>query len=586
MKNLFLFLYYIIFFLACDTLKLKVDPVKENPITITSANTLSTLKGACIVNYLIFLDANNSNNVIINQGLNDAFNELNNLGLSLKFIRATSNSNLQIRFLNKEIFDFTNSKGVYKVVNYNLSKIEGNTIFLNRNFSWNTNSIKQVLMHNIGLMLGLPKSNEISSFMYPSLINVPFQVTQADKTLLQSYSPPSVSSVGVAISQSLVGAKFITLSMNISNNNNVKFSKTGFCISNTNSLPTINDLKVEETRPDSYYRSFSDLNPNQTYYVRGFISNECEIRYTNTLTIRTKQTDSWESVNFFPSEFQPRFESTVIASSESYQSKAYVIGGQFVSNGTFTNEVWEFYPAANAWKRKTPFPGRTRFGATGVYFNNKIYYGLGYNNGLLSDWWEYDILKDTWTQKSNQPEGGRVSGSTFVNGNSILLAGGSRFNGSSYSTINTSYMYVPSTDSWSNLSSPTPAVLGVQISFFPNSIPHLLVPNPNNLLYQYSSNNRWILMANFPFNSRNDAQYASTGDKIFCGLGTSGNVSFFDWYSYNPITNSWSGKKNPSIAIRNYTKMTFSLGNDKIYFLGGFNSSNNYVSQILEYNPD
>ena len=37
-----------------------------------------------------------------------------------------------------------------------------------------------------------------------------------------------------------------------------------------------------------------------------------------------------------------------------------------------------------------------------IAINNKIYMGCGSNdNGNLGDWWEYDIMNDVWTQKSD-----------------------------------------------------------------------------------------------------------------------------------------------------------------------------------------
>ena len=582
MKNLLIVAFGCILALACDKLTLKVDPVTANNITITSEDNLATLKGVCAVNYLVYLDANNTN---ISQGIRDAFNEFNNQGLSLKFTQVTTNGNLQVRFADQDAFDVTYTKGVYSVSNYTLSKIATNTIYLNRNFAWNSTTIKQVLMHTIGLMIGLSKSKDKASFMYPALSNAPLQITQTDKTDLQNLIPSSISGINIGISQNMVGAKFMTLAMNISNTNNAKFSKTGFCLSPTNILPTINDPKVEETRTESYYRAISGLTPNQTYYVRGFITNDCEIKYTNTLTIKTKQTDSWELVSNLPSEFQQRYESTVIASQDIYFTKAYIIGGQFVSNRIFTNEVWEYYPVAGTWKQKTAFPGKTRFGATGIYVNNKLYYGLGYNNGLLSDWWEYDIVTDKWTQKASQPDGGRTSGSSFVDGSNIILAGGSKYNGSTFSIVNSTYRYTTSTDVWSNLSNGTPLVSGVQYSFSPNDVPYLVIPNSTHQLYQLSAN-QWVYKTNMPFNLRNDAQYISSGNKAFCGLGYSGNTFFTDWYEYNPLSNVWIRKKDTPIPNRNTFKMMFRLGNDKVYFVGGFNASNNYINQIWEYNPE
>ena len=44
-----------------------------------------------------------------------------------------------------------------------------------------------------------------------------------------------------------------------------------------------------------------------------------------------------------------------------------------------------------------------------VNIGNKIFVGCGSNDLSLglSDWWEYDITNDAWTQKSDFPSNGR-----------------------------------------------------------------------------------------------------------------------------------------------------------------------------------
>ena len=47
----------------------------------------------------------------------------------------------------------------------------------------------------------------------------------------------------------------------------------------------------------------------------------------------------------------------------------------------------------------SPFPGDGRNHPAMVIIGNKIFVGCGSNDSLgLSDWWEYDITNNAWTQ--------------------------------------------------------------------------------------------------------------------------------------------------------------------------------------------
>ncbi|GAB3517065.1 Kelch repeat-containing protein [Emticicia fontis] len=573
---------------SCDNPFLKVDPVTENVMRITSDNVTATLKGVCSVNYLVVLDANNSNNTVISQGIKDAFTDFNKQGLSLQFTSVTANPNLQIKFDDQEKFESIKTEGAYQASLYTLSLVSGNTIYLNRDFEWNALKIKQVIMHTVGIMIGLKKSDDKTNFMYPVLSDSLKQLTSADKTAILNLLPQSLSTVTTALNPLSTGARFTYLQTILTNTKNVPFSKTGFCWSTKNATPTIADSKLESATIVNNSQVIKNLLPNQVYYFRSYVSNNCEVKYGTPIKVTTKQVDSWVSLGALPAAFKPRYESTVVVNSAlTFFGKAYIIGGLFVSNKTYTNEVWEYYPIANTWALKAAFPGKTRWGATSVIVNNKLYYGLGYNGGMLSDWWEYDIALNKWTQKAGLPEGGRVNSSSFMSGATVMVAGGSKYDGKTYTAATTSYKYTPATNTWVNLSSAIPTVPGVQFSYSLNSLPYLVIPTATHQLYQYNaSTNKWVFRVNMPFNIRNDAQYMSTGNKAFCGLGYTGSTLFTDWYEYNVAKNTWVKKQNRTISIRNSTKMTFNLENEKIYIIGGFNAAGVYVNEFWEYNPD
>ena len=56
----------------------------------------------------------------------------------------------------------------------------------------------------------------------------------------------------------------------------------------------------------------------------------------------------------------------------------------------------------DSWLQLSNFIGDGRNHPAMVVVNNKIYVGCGSNdNGNLGDWWEYDVLSDSWTQKND-----------------------------------------------------------------------------------------------------------------------------------------------------------------------------------------
>jgi hypothetical protein len=78
-------------------------------------------------------------------------------------------------------------------------------------------------------------------------------------------------------------------------------------------------------------------------------------------------------------------------------SKGYIIGGAV--NSVALNQFWEYDFISNQWTNKGALPGGARANAVTFVFNNKVYFGMGYDylylNGQAtrrykSDWYEMD----------------------------------------------------------------------------------------------------------------------------------------------------------------------------------------------------
>ncbi len=151
--------------------------------------------------------------------------------------------------------------------------------------------------------------------------------------------------------------------------------------------------------------------------------------------------DSWTQVADLPGA--ARF----LAAGFSIDSLGYVGTGN-ISPGTngFTADFWEFNPVTNSWTQKADFAGGKRENAFGFSLNGKGYIGCGdkfpaYKNDL----WEYDPASDTWAQKADYGGGKTINATGFcINGKAYI--------GTGYSMNlvwkKDFWEYDPSTDVW------------------------------------------------------------------------------------------------------------------------------------------
>jgi N-acetylneuraminic acid mutarotase len=89
-------------------------------------------------------------------------------------------------------------------------------------------------------------------------------------------------------------------------------------------------------------------------------------------------------------------------------SKGYVGTGQGGVNGSYVtyNDFWEYAPATNSWVQKANASPVSRAEAVGFSLNGKGYIGTGFQRNnfqgtRLKDFWEYDPVANTFTQKAD-----------------------------------------------------------------------------------------------------------------------------------------------------------------------------------------
>ena len=109
-------------------------------------------------------------------------------------------------------------------------------------------------------------------------------------------------------------------------------------------------------------------------------------------------------------------------------------------DGSFTNDFWQYEPLTDTWSQKANFAGTSRYGATGFGIFPNAYLGTGYDNTLnyTNDFWEYNYFNDSWVQVADFIGTPRANATSFAIGDRGFL--GTGYDGQ---TLDDFYEYTP-----------------------------------------------------------------------------------------------------------------------------------------------
>ena len=197
-------------------------------------------------------------------------------------------------------------------------------------------------------------------------------------------------------------------------------------------------------------------------------------------------------------------------------------------------DFWEYDPVSNSWTQKADFPGEGREKAVGFSIENIGYIGTGecYVNGhtvYYQDFWEYDPISNVWTRKADFAGETRSQAVGISIGNKGYIGTGFSISEDSETFYSDFYEYDPVSDSW-------------------------------------------LEKKDFPGTSRRLAVGFSIGELGYIGMGQ-GRVtsSYVDFWAYNPLSDSWTRRADAD-NLTSYG-VGFSIGNK------------GYISAVARFEP-
>ncbi|NNK80030.1 MAG: T9SS type A sorting domain-containing protein [Flavobacteriales bacterium] len=160
--------------------------------------------------------------------------------------------------------------------------------------------------------------------------------------------------------------------------------------------------------------------------------------FTNEVWKYNPENDSWEELEEY-SNLTRGYGIGDMTSDIGYFGFGLTFGGPVTGEA---KDLWRFDTQTESFEQLEDCPCTPRSHPALVTFGDKIYMGLGGNNGNLGDWWEYDIPSDSWTEKASFIGANRHHPYQFVIGDFIYVGSGH---------FSDWYRYDPANDQWTQI---------------------------------------------------------------------------------------------------------------------------------------
>ncbi|HYE22809.1 MAG TPA: malectin domain-containing carbohydrate-binding protein, partial [Verrucomicrobiae bacterium] len=288
---------------------------------------------------------------------------------------------------------------------------------------------------------------------------------------------------------------------------------------------------------------------------------------------------------------QPLLEQLGEVAAASTGGYVYVFSGHESSGQN--NDLYRYDPQANTWlelAEQNIIPAADHVAAQAI--NGKIYiFGGCVAGGESNSLAVYDPVLNTWEQKAGlirngQPYGICSASSAEING-MFYIAGGIHSN----ATINLTFVYDPTTDTWTELA-PMPAARNHAAGASMNGKFYIFggrccggnvsgAGNPQTFVYDPQTN-VWTQGANLPTPRGGMGSGAVVGAEIFVIGGEGGgpfNGTFNTVEAYNPIANTWRTLSPMPTARHGIFPVTL---NNRIHVVAGGVTEGHSLSNIHE----
>ena len=143
-----------------------------------------------------------------------------------------------------------------------------------------------------------------------------------------------------------------------------------------------------------------------TFCLKNFAYAQCTTMITPDGTVNicpgSDVTLSAPNGNVWTSKAQVGGGDRIYAAGFSIGAKGYIgTGTGDISGFPKYRDFWEYDPVTNTWTQKADFGGTARQNAVGFSIGSKGYIGTGSAPIPTKDFWEYDPASTTWTQNAN-----------------------------------------------------------------------------------------------------------------------------------------------------------------------------------------
>jgi N-acetylneuraminic acid mutarotase len=267
--------------------------------------------------------------------------------------------------------------------------------------------------------------------------------------------------------------------------------------------------------------------------------------------------------------------------------KGYIGTGSTNTNpGTLYQDFWEWDPVKNTWTQKADFGGGVRAAAVGFSIGTKGYIGTGvyasppYSPDLKSnDFWEWDQNTDTWTQKANFPGAVRTWAIGFSIGSKGYIGTGDM--------NNDFWEWDQSTDTWTQKAS-LPVGRDAASAFTIGNKGYIVLGDDETEsahLWEWDqSTDTWTQKAPFPGPPRDCAAAFSIGSKGYVGTGCTRWPNFTqDLWEWDQTTDTWTQKTNFG-GVSRASAVGFSI-DGKGYIGTGADAPPNAYRDLWEFDP-